>query len=730
MRAGRLGCLTGTGIIAALIATLAIVGVAVASGGSMFSPGSLNAVQGHMLGGVSSHAEIAGNCGLCHTAPWEKETMGDRCMACHTDISAQMGDVLTEHGRMYRIDPKVECRDCHPEHNGATALLTVLDGWRYPHELSGYMLTAHQLKAEKEPFVCADCHVADVTVFDINICSNCHQQRNTGFMTNHIEAYGAACLNCHDGVDSLGQHFTHDKFAFKLTGKHLAVSCEGCHAGVHSVDEYKKTAQDCASCHTKDDPHDGTLGNDCASCHTPEDWKAVHFDHNRSVFKLTAAHINVACSDCHTNNLFKGTPMDCFSCHKGDDPHKGLLGQTCESCHQATTWKDVKFDHSQSSFHLVGKHIGVPCESCHKDLLFKGTPMDCASCHKDPHAGQMGRNCTDCHNPSDWKDVHFDHSLTGFPLNGGHGGLTCANCHANGVYRGTPSSCFSCHAKDDHHNGQFGTDCASCHVPTKWSDVHFDHATTGFKLAGSHAKVPCTSCHVNNTYKGTPTNCYACHAKDDHHNGEFGTDCASCHKPTKWSEVTFDHANTGFPLTGQHGNVQCKACHANGYKGTPTNCFACHAKDDNHNGQFGTDCGSCHTTKSWAGATFDHSMTGFPLIGKHAGAPCQSCHSNGYKGTPTNCYACHAKDDNHNGQFGTDCGTCHTPKGWGGASFNHSITGFPLDGKHAGLNCTKCHSGGSYSGLSPSCTTCHEDKHNGQNGPNCTECHTTKTWSK
>jgi mono/diheme cytochrome c family protein len=29
------------------------------------------------------------------------------------------------------------------------------------------------------------------------------------------------------------------------------------------------------------------------------------------------------------------------------------------------------------------------------------------------------------------------------------------------------------------------------------------------------------------------------------------------------------------------------------------------------------------------------------------------------------CIACHADKDKHNGQNGTDCSICHTPKGWG-----------------------------------------------------------------
>ena len=96
-----LGCLTGTGLISALIAILTIGGVAVAGGGSLFSPGALNAQQtGEILGNVRSHAESAGRCGLCHAAPWDPETMADRCTACHMDIAGEMRQVSTLHGQV------------------------------------------------------------------------------------------------------------------------------------------------------------------------------------------------------------------------------------------------------------------------------------------------------------------------------------------------------------------------------------------------------------------------------------------------------------------------------------------------------------------------------------------------------------------------------------------------------------------------------------------------------
>lgn len=733
MQRTRLGCFTGTGILAALITLFFIAGSAIADGGQMFSPGSLNAIHGQLLGGVTSHADIAGACSTCHVAPWEAQTMDDRCLICHTDVPAQMQDIMTPHGRMFAIDPAAKCRDCHPEHRGSTALLTELDGWKYPHELSGYSLAAHQFKAENDPFKCVDCHSLDVTIFDPKTCTNCHAQIDQGFTTRHVSAYGDACLNCHDGVDHFGKNFTHANFPFKLAGKHLQVACENCHINTHNITDFPLAPQDCAACHSKNDPHGGALGPDCASCHSPEGWKPAHFDHNLAAFKLSDVHLNVACEKCHINNVFKGTPQDCFSCHKQDDRHTGELGTDCASCHKPTKWTDITFNHAQTAFPLNGKHTTVVCLSCHKNGTYTNTPMNCAACHIDVHTNQMGKDCASCHNTSDWKDVNFDHGKTGFPLLGNHKSVACAACHVNGVYKGTPSNCFACHASKDAHNGQFGTDCGSCHNPSTWQNVSFDHSKTAFPLTGGHTSAQCAACHLNNVFKGTSKNCYSCHASKDIHGGQFGTDCATCHNTTGWKNVTFNHGNTAFPLTGGHTNVQCKACHTNGvYKGTSTDCYACHASRDKHNGQFGTVCSTCHNTSGWQNVTFNHGNTAFPLAGSHANVACSACHINNvYKGTPKNCYACHASKDNHSGQFGTDCGACHKPTTWSDVTFNHGNTAFPLSGLHNNVQCAACHTNGVYKGTPTNCYACHasKDKHSGQFGTDCGSCHNTSGWA-
>ncbi len=148
--------------------------------------------------------------------------------------------------------------------------------------------------------------------------------------------------------------------------------------------------------------------------------------------------------------------------------------------------------------------------------------------------------CTGCHTLQDFVTQKYDHAGADFALVGMHTGVSCANCHTGKptVLKGLPLDCFGCHAADDHHNGANGTNCAQCHSPTGWQNVaNFDHNTASFKLTGAHVSVPCTSCHVNGVYKGTPTTCYACHANQDAHGGHNGTDCQDCHNTSSWDEA-------------------------------------------------------------------------------------------------------------------------------------------------------------------------------------------------
>ncbi len=518
----------------------------------------------------------------------------------------------------------------------------------------GFSLDVHRTPGEGGTFRCEDCHGATVRAFHIETCANCHQLLNASFMAEHVAAFGSSCPDCHDRFGKAFDHqavafsldgkhaeipcsqchmgartiealqqtpreciachqsqdihegrlgqacdqrhrfdgwqnatIDHALTGFTLTASHLSADCQGCHVGR----QWHGIPTSCVGCHTKDDPHGGQFKNvDCSDCHQPTRWQDLHFDHSRTSFALADAHSQVACTNCHANGQFAGTPTTCIGCHQKDDVHGGELGTDCAACHKPTRWKDVTFNHG-SVFALDGKHASLDCAACHTTPgHFAGLPTSCAGCHQkdDAHNGELGTNCGSCHKPTSWSDVTFNHNSV-FALVGKHASVNCAACHTTpGHFAGLPTNCAGCHQKDDAHSGELGTNCGSCHKPTTWSDVTFNHNSV-FALVGKHASVNCAACHTTpGHFAGLPTNCAGCHQKDDAHGGQFGTDCGSCHKPTSWSDVTFDHSKSGFPLTGAHTSLLCTSCHTGGkFTGLSPACSSCHAEPAVHAGQFG-----------------------------------------------------------------------------------------------------------------------------------------------
>ncbi len=364
----------------------------------MFSAGGLNAETGQNYGGVSSHAQIT-ECSACHAAPWSADSMADRCASCHTDIAAQMFDVARLHGIIMEKSGSLACRDCHPEHRGATAPLTDLSGNVFPHETLGFSLKYHQRKAGDEPFICADCHGEDVKIFASDSCQNCHGEMDIVFTKGHILSFGTDCLACHNGVDK----FDHNLAAFKLEGEHQKAACEDCHQN----NLYKDTPSDCYSCHKNDDEHDGKFGTDCSACHFPNNWDDANFDHNKSDFPLTGAHVSLDCEACHKNGQFDGILSSCVSCHAEPVSHAGQFGKDCVACHNTNAWTPAQFS-GEHTFPLDhGESGNTSCVTCHP-VGFKS--YTCYGCHE--------------HNEANVSSKHREEGISNFE--------NCMECHANG----------------------------------------------------------------------------------------------------------------------------------------------------------------------------------------------------------------------------------------------------------------------------------------------------------
>lgn len=235
----------------------------------------------------------------------------------------------------------------------------------------------------------------------------------------------------------------------------------------------------------------------------------------------------------------------------------------------------------------------------------------------------------------------------------------------------------------------------------------------------------------------------------------FPTDCSLCHTGNNWNTIkpdfTFDHeAKTGVPLKGAHNKVACLLCHNDRGKAgdfAGQGCAGCH--EDIHRGQLGRNCSDCHEERSWqpVGMIAKHNRTRFQLVGAHAAAACFRCHPGAevgnFSGADPSCTSCHQADlaratsPDHAAQgWVNDCQRCHIPISWSPAKFNHPAS-FPLTGGHAGRDCTSCHQGGVYTGLSTSCNSCHMTDYQATTAPNhvtggfstnCTQCHNTVTW--
>ena len=245
-----------------------------------------------------------------------------------------------------------------------------------------------------------------------------------------------------------------------------------------------------------------------------------------------------------------------------------------------------------------------------------------------------------------------------------------------------------------------------------------------------HEKVECTECHVKLVFTNVGTKCADCHA--DIHRRQFGANCEQCHTVQGWNvsvQAIQNHQNR-FPLIGAHAAVDCDACHtgaaAGQFQGLSTQCYSCHAQDfqsvttPNHvASQFSTNCQTCHNVNTWLNATFNHSLTGFPLTGAHVTVACASCHvNNNYNLTAANtaCSACHLADfqsttnpNSRQGGFSTTCQTVPQHHCLDHATFDHNATGFPLTGAHVTVACTSCHVNNNYNltAANAACSACH-----------------------
>ena len=233
-------------------------------------------------------------------------------------------------------------------------------------------------------------------------------------------------------------------------------------------------------------------------------------------------------------------------------------------------------------------------------LLLGGQPAAAAKT-RSPHR-QTGLDCTQCHTTANWKEVHFDHAKTAFPLAGRHAALPCLACHQVADFSTAQPACSSCHT--DEHQGALDLDCARCHTPAGWRPTAFDHDQAAFPLWGAHRAVACVQCHADERsfqIASQPQTCYDCHERDFGRASvavhlEAGPDCETCHTLDQWKG---GHHPAWFEIRSGHHETDCATCHKRGEDYQSYTCADCHRFSQTIKEHQGIDpqdarCRECH----------------------------------------------------------------------------------------------------------------------------------------
>ncbi len=315
--------------------------------------------------------------------------------------------------------------------------------------------------------------------------------------------------------------------------------------------------------------------------------------------------------------------------------------------------------------------------------------------------------------------------------------------------------CERCHASDASANGFAGA-CSEC------------HAAIGAQLASSRG-------FHGGLDAAQAQHCELCHVE---HHGDAArlVDERAFALAGVADRARFDHGFTAFELIGAHTELECAQCHRHAdaaqlakgetrFLGLTQRCAECH--EDPHRGKFDPNCASCHGQSSFTALdNFVHTEQ-FPLVGRHAGLDCASCHAKDgafaievvgavdYPRGPRTCQECHSSP--HAESFvsavaadarvaaASTCEQCHPSLDGsfarGAARMDarwHGASGFELRGAHRSLDCASCHAPelGAFrerhpGGRAQACASCHDDPHAGQFGApsNCAQCHSEERWT-
>lgn len=309
------------------------------------------------------------DCAACHQSADYGRVEDTICASCH-------GGYDSEYIQAHTRDFGENCLGCHDGYDRMMG---------FDHATTGFIL-----EGQHRFVVCTGCHTEGRLLGTPRSCVECHAEPQV-----HLGLFDLLCEDCHTAQGWKPAWLDGRPFEHALnTGFSLALhaldyegfpmTCVSCHPnGLLGFD----TAV-CTSCHGRQNAvfmqeHLAQFSSACMDCHDGVD-RLSNFDHAQ-VFILDGRHAELACTECHADQVFRGTPTECWQCHPEPEIHAGFFGLECAYCHTTVAWLPAELhthvfplDHGAEKDQTAGK-----CLTCHPLNYLEYT---CYGCHEHQQA--------------------------------------------------------------------------------------------------------------------------------------------------------------------------------------------------------------------------------------------------------------------------------------------------------------------------------------------------------
>ena len=744
------------------------------AGLSLYMGAASPGLQGRPADHTSGNMAAPNDCSLCHTtANWNSTALpaghmpnpaNTGCTVCHASAPADYTAATLAATSILHTGITSGCAQCH----GGTTPLT----WYNNYTPKDGVLTPSHI-----PYLsgtdCGSCHAANYITggfgptsmsaakhaFVAPACDTCHEANLSFYMgasTPALQGRPADHLSSSNSQqvsgDCSGCHETTDWNSNLMPAGHMPnpgnQACAVCHTAIGSTLSSYATLASVAVLHT------GISGN-CTQCHGGPTGQLTFYNNNDNpkAAVLTPSHIpyltGADCSSCHASNYVAGG----FGPTNMSAAKHAFVPTTCDTCHEA----GLSFYLGTSTPALQGR----PADHTTNPSIPNQVSGDCSQCHTttdwsapttlpNGHMPIPGtQTCSVCHTAIGSTQASYA-TLASIPVL--HTGITsgCAQCHGGATqltFYNNNDNPKAAVLSPAHIPAFSGTDCSSCHaanyVAGGFGPMNMTQATHTAVATSS-----CITCHeaglsfymgaASPGLQGRPA---------DHTSGSMvaPNDCSLCHTTANWNSTALPSGHMPNPA-----NTACATCHtaaptnyttlaANSvlHTGISSGCGQCHGgttaltwynnftpKDavlaPSHIPYLsGTDCGSCHSSGTYAVGTFGPmNMT----QAKHSfvATTCITCHEAGlsfYMGAASP--ALQGRPADHTaGQMvaPNDCSICHTTANWNSTTLPAGHMPNP-----AGTACTVCHTKAPadyttstlaansilHTGISSGCSQCH-----------------------